>query len=153
MQTPPGGWVACRNEQSHHTFTREKGFSIHLSFCKRWVRLNPSHPPPPNAAYAWWRSLGAPQCVAAPMVDGSELPFRLLCRRYGAQLAYSPMLKAPYVIAANARPGHCSPLLVHLDATDLFGRPMQLQTGCEMTSGGGGCRRYVLVSSWFPRFA
>eukprot|EP00667_Euglena_gracilis_P010298 EG_transcript_10480 len=54
-----------------------------------------------NAAYAWWRSLGAPQCVAAPMVDGSELPFRLLCRRYGAQLAYSPMLKAPYVIAAN----------------------------------------------------
>ena len=29
-------------------------------------------------AWEWWRSLGSPQCVVAPMVDASELPWRVL---------------------------------------------------------------------------
>ncbi|KAL3813637.1 hypothetical protein ACJIZ3_014905 [Penstemon smallii] len=43
-------------------------------------------------AWAHWTKLGRPKLIVAPMVDNSELPFRMLCRKYGAQAAYTPML-------------------------------------------------------------
>ncbi|KAA0066396.1 tRNA-dihydrouridine(16/17) synthase [Cucumis melo var. makuwa] len=43
-------------------------------------------------AWAHWTKLGRPKLIVAPMVDNSELPFRLLCRKYGADAAYTPML-------------------------------------------------------------
>ncbi|KAK0604118.1 hypothetical protein LWI29_012210 [Acer saccharum] len=43
-------------------------------------------------AWSHWNKLGRPKLIVAPMVDNSELPFRLLCRKYGADAAYTPML-------------------------------------------------------------
>lgn len=49
--------------------------------------------------YDFWNIvLKSPQYVAAPMVDMSELAFRMLCRRYKAQLCFSPMLHSQQYI-------------------------------------------------------
>ncbi|KAF4728736.1 tRNA-dihydrouridine(16/17) synthase [NAD(P)(+)]-like protein, partial [Perkinsus olseni] len=58
---------------------------------------------PPSAAatsqerlhrYDWWKSIGSPRYVTAPMVDQSELAFRMMTRKYGAQFCYTPMMHA-----------------------------------------------------------
>lgn len=53
-------------------------------------------------AWSHWKKLGEPKLIVAPMVDNSELPFRMLCRKYGAEAAYTPMLHSR-IFSDNAK--------------------------------------------------
>eukprot|EP01084_Bolivina_argentea_P164287 285638_1 len=48
--------------------------------------------------YAFYKKIGSPKFICAPMVQQSELPFRLLCRSYNIPLCYSPMINSKHYL-------------------------------------------------------
>ena len=49
----------------------------------------------------WYRRLGSPRFVLAPMVDQSEAAYRVLCKRHGTSLAYSPMISSKQMVTSK----------------------------------------------------
>lgn len=79
--------------------------------------------------------------ILAPMVGASELPFRLLCRRYGATLAYTPMISSDrFAVDAKYREEEFQtiaadrPLVAHFSANNpevFLAAAKHVETTCD----------------------
>jgi hypothetical protein len=99
----------------------------------------PSAPPaadgaPEHPGWSFFRAMGSPAYHVAPMVDQSELAFRMLCRRYGATCAYTPMLHARLFVESPAyREEHFTTCEVRLGIRrpERAARRARLRGGCR----------------------
>jgi tRNA-dihydrouridine synthase 1 len=113
--------------------------------------------------WAWWREkLGAPRLVVAPMVDQSELPFRMLCRKYGATLAYTPMFHAHnFATSAEYRRREFStcaadrPLFVQFcghDADTVLSAARHVEAHCDAVDLNLGCPQGIARKGFYGAF-
>ncbi|CAK9291564.1 unnamed protein product [Gordionus sp. m RMFG-2023] len=101
----------------------------------------------------WKYKLKSPKYVSAPMVDMSELPFRLLTRKYDSDLCYSPMLhsskfsKEPrYRKDMFSTCVEDSPLIVQFcsnDAADFLAASLLVQYQCTAVDLNLGCPQKI----------
>jgi len=75
--------------------------------------LHPKYPILQNKALA-----------VAPMVDQSDLPFRLLCRKYGANICFTPMIHAKMF---HEKPGYRKKFWDNIHGTHPEDRPLIVQ--------------------------
>ncbi|CAX44140.1 tRNA-dihydrouridine synthase, putative [Candida dubliniensis CD36] len=72
-----------------------------------------------------YNAMGQPKTIVAPMVDQSELAWRILSRRYGAQLCYTPMFHAK--LFATQEKYRNSMWTTNLDGNQTLDRPLVVQ--------------------------
>jgi len=94
----------------------------------------------------YFERLGNPRTVLAPMVSQSDLPFRLLCHKYGAQLSYTQMIHATNYMKSNEfRSNHLDVYprsSFEIDVSVLSGAQMNALDGMSRKFGPGGFERY-----------
>ncbi|KAL9245808.1 hypothetical protein vseg_019415 [Gypsophila vaccaria] len=113
-------------------------------------------------AWAHWTKLGRPKTVVAPMVDCSELPFRMLCRRYGAQAAYTPMLHSrlfsecdKYRATEFSTCEEDRPLFVQFCANDpdiLLEAARKVESFCDYVDINLGCPQRIARRGYYGAF-
>ena len=53
------------------------------------------------SGYEFYQSIGSPKLIVAPMVEHSKLSYRMLTRKYGAELWYSPMINSKMFVKSE----------------------------------------------------
>jgi len=100
--------------------------------------------------------------ILAPMVGASELAFRLLCRRYGATLAYTPMMSSDrFAVDPLYREQEFQtvpedrPLVAHFSANDpdvFLAAAKHVEHTCDAIDLNLGCPQRVAHSGHFGSF-
>ncbi|KAF9432118.1 tRNA-dihydrouridine(16/17) synthase [NAD(P)(+)]-like protein [Entomortierella beljakovae] len=126
--------------------------------------------PPKLSDWEFYRSIGSPKYIVAPMVDQSELPWRILSRRYNAELCYTPMFHAKlFVTDENYRdeqwPGlknglggggpNDRPLIAQFSANDpelLLQASIMVAPYCDAIDVNLGCPQNIAKSGHYGSY-
>lgn len=110
--------------------------------------------------------LGKPTKIVAPMVDGSELGWRIISRRYGAELCYSPMLHSrlfsqdkkfrdQFLCEMDGQPGIDRPLIIQFCANDpdvLLDAAKYVVGKCDAIDINFGCPQGIAKKGHYGSF-
>lgn len=113
-----------------------------------------------------FESIGSPTKIVAPMVDQSELAWRILSRRHGATLAYTPMFHAKLFATSekyrrdmwcdiDGNPEIDRPLVVQFCANDpeyLLAAAKLVQTKCDAVDLNLGCPQGIARKGRYGSF-
>ena len=100
--------------------------------------------------------------ICAPMVGASELAFRLLCRKYGTQLAYTPMMNSElFAIDSDYRKQEFQttpedrPLVAHFSGNNpeiMLQAARFVESSCDAIDLNLGCPQRVAYSGHFGSY-
>lgn len=113
-------------------------------------------------AWEFFEKIGKPQYVCAPMVDQSELSFRMLCRNHGTQLCYTPMLHSRLTVEdknyINVNFSTCKedrPLVVQFCGNDpdiLLEACQKVEDQCDAVDINFGCPQGIAKKGNYGSF-
>lgn len=115
--------------------------------------------PPKENPYEFWRRIGSPKTVVAPMVEHSDLAYRQLTRKYGADIAYTQMFNANifsngcehmFQTCADDRP-----LIVQFaghDPSSLLSAALIVQDKCDAVDINLGCPQNIAKRGRYGAF-
>lgn len=121
---------------------------------------------PKKKGWDFYRAIGSPKLVAAPMVDQSEYAWRLLSRKYGADLCYTPMWHAKMFSDPNnskyrnemwqaGTTGDDEPLFVQFCANDpaaLLAAARIVEPFCDAVDLNLGCPQGIAKKGHYGAF-